>query len=384
MKEKIINISVILFVIVLFGSYSHGADKTPENKQADTKPLICKKWNPGHYVFASFGSTPKDIEEILSNPNNHIKGIQIVYSWRDLEPKKDTYNFSTIEEHLKIVKKYNKQLFISFSERKFHAKDKPVPAYLYDDPKYKGGAVTTKNGGSVARIWDLAIMERSNKLIDELGKKVDNDPNIEGITFAESSLDINIKQLKNDYNDKAYADALIFRIDAAAKAFPNSVVLMDMNWGPSELVRVFEHLLKSGVGLGCPDLVPDQGRFAYKPRIPAYDFYTKYAGSIPLSVAVQSENLIDPAWYFQHCSSRPNDAICKKDKYGNYEKRKGDFTLDGFWDMGLNTLKVNYIFWCYVEESRYKFRFMEDILPYINKHKGEINETCPKNVTIRR
>lgn len=361
--------------------------ETKKNCEKDCKKTAseCKKWNPGHYILLSSGTTQKEVEEIVSNPDNYIKGVQVGYFWRDLEPEKDAYNFSLIEDHLKIAKKYDKQLFISFNDRSWHAEDKAVPDYLLNEAQYKGGVEPmTKShaGSSIARLWDPSVMERSNKLIEEIGKKFDSNPNFEGINFDESSLDINTKTAVG-YSGRAYANALISRADSTAKAFPNSTVIMYMNYGPPELISVINHLPEIGVGMGGPDLVPDQGRFDYKPRVPAYEYYPKLAGKVPLGTAVQSENLVKPEWYIEYCSLHPeNTRTCAKDGKGNYWRRKGDFTLDGFWDMGTNTLKLNYIFWQNIKGERYKFQFKEDILPYINEKKGEINDACPESKKI--
>jgi hypothetical protein len=52
--------------------------------------------------------------------------------------------------------------------------------------------------------------------------------------------------------------------------------------------------------------------------------------------------------------------------------------------MGLNTLKLNYIFWSFVEQPWHKFNFTDDILPYINEREGKINDGCPENRQNRK
>lgn len=359
-------------------SYVDNQDNTQDNERSMPG---CKKWNPGHYILLTRDTTQEEVEKIISNQNNYIKGVQIGYLWRDLEPEKDVYNFFLIEEHLKIVKKYDKQLFVSFSDRNWRVSDQAVPDYLLTDPAYQGGIepMVAHTGSSIARLWDPLVMGRSNKLIEAMGKRFDSEFNFEGINFDESSLDINT-ETATGYSGRAYADALISRTDSAAKAFPNSTIIMYINYGPPELIDVINHLSEVGVGMGGPDLVPDQGRFSYKPRIPAYEYYPTLAGKVPLGTAVQSANLVKQEWYDDYCAlnSKKDARTCAKDEYGNYARRKGNFTLDGFWNMGLNTLKLNYIFWQNVKGGKYKFQFKEDILPYINEREGKINNDCPE------
>ncbi|MBU4070003.1 MAG: hypothetical protein KJ646_03390 [Nanoarchaeota archaeon] len=326
----------------------------PSNCQ--TIASSCKKWNPGHYILLTSEEDIDEIELILSNPLNYITGLQIYFTWRQLETEKDVYDFSKIDEMLELVGKYNKHLFVQVSDRTFKIDEKPVPNYLYENPIYNGGVEPFISGkGSVSRIWDPNVNERFNLLILELGKKFDNKENFEGIAFEESALDIDTITAYS-YSIEKLVDGVISRIDTAALVFSNSVVIQYMNYGPPEFVNLFEYFYLTGVGMGGPDLVPDEGRFSEKQRIPAYDYYPLYAGKMPLGTAVQTPNLM-------------------KDE----RNEKGIFTLDGFWDMGLNTLKLNYIFWSFAEQPWHKFRFTNDILPYINEREGKINDGCPEN-----
>jgi len=322
-------------------------------------PYGVKKWNPGHYILPTSEEDLNEIELILANSENHIIGIQGYLLWRDLETEKDIYNFSKIEELLEFVKKYDKQLIMQISDSTFKPEEKAVPDYLYEDPIYNGGVQLKipEPRGEVSRIWDPVVNERFIKLLQELGKKFDSEDNFEGIVFEESALGIDTKNTP-DFSWEAYANGLISRNKAATEAFPNSIVIQYMNWGPDEFLNyVIQNLYQVGAGMGGPDLVPDEGRYPTKARIPAYDYYPLYAGKMPLGTAVQTPNLM-------------RDDINKK----------GHFTLDGFWDMGLNTLKLNYIFWAFVEQPWYKFSFTNDILPYINEREGNINDDYPENM----
>lgn len=326
-------------------------------KDFPTQRGVCKKWNPGHYILPTSEEDIDEIELILANSNNHIAGIQGYFLWRDIEIKKDVYDFAKIKELLNIVKKYDKQLMMQISDRTFKSGEKAVPDYIYDDLKYSGGVEPKIPAprGEVSRIWDPAVNERFNKLLEELGKQFDDDRNFEGVVLEESALGID----KNapGFSWEAYADGLISINKAAVDAFPNSVIIQYMNWAPDPFLDyVIEQLYVMGAGMGGPDLVPDKGRFPEKQRMPAYDYYSKYAGKMPLGTAVQTPNLM-------------------KDE----KNTKGNFTLDSFWDMGLNTLELNYIFWSFVEEPYHKFSFTNDVLPYINERGGEINDNCPAN-----
>ena len=313
----------------------------------------CVKWNPGHYVMLTWKYKKLDPEPFIASLDKTIKGLQIVLSWRDLEFEKNEYNFNKIEKILALLKKYDKRLFIQVSERSFKNDENPIPNYLYEEPEYEGGAESFKTEGSVAKIWNPAVLKRFNNLIKALGNRFDCDPALEGITFPETAIGIDRKKAKN-FSTSKYVNAMKLRLQAAKKAFPRSVVIQYINYLPKEELEAFiRYCHETGVGMGGPDLVPDIGRYENKKRIPAYHYYNLYAGKMPLAVAVQSPN---------------------------FTRKKGIFTLDDFWDMGVNKLKLNYIFWAAVEGRKYTYSFSRDIAPYIKKKLGKISTQCPGNL----
>lgn len=61
------------------------------------------------YLFLESGPA-RNYKLLLENKN--IKGAQIIYSWKTLEPRKNVYNFESIREDLKFLKSIHKTLFI--------------------------------------------------------------------------------------------------------------------------------------------------------------------------------------------------------------------------------------------------------------------------------
>lgn len=70
-------------------------------------------------------------------------GVQVSYSWRQLEHKKDEYDFSLIKKDLKFLKKSGKKLFIQIQDVSFSSERNFAPKYLREDPIYNGGANKT-------------------------------------------------------------------------------------------------------------------------------------------------------------------------------------------------------------------------------------------------
>src|SRR6476659_4511818 len=128
--------------------------------------------------------------------NGAFEGVQIAYSWRQLEPEKDKYDFSSIDKDLKLLQEYGKKLFIQIQDVSFQMKWNFAPSYLLADTIYHGGAnkqyrfaenEETKftELGWVTRRWDPAVQQRLHKLYAALGEKFDGI--VEGINTEETS-----------------------------------------------------------------------------------------------------------------------------------------------------------------------------------------------------
>jgi hypothetical protein len=137
--------------------------------------------------------------------------------------------------------------------------------------------------------------------------------------------------------------------------------LQETNWLPgasvvemNELVKFFEQV---GIGMGGPDLIPDKERAQERPRIPAYSLFSRYAGRIALASNVEAPQ------YMGHV--------------GN--KIIGTLTPKGIYDMGRDTLKLNYFFWATCDWKSLSFTFTGDVLPML-KDKHAVEDLCPGNL----
>jgi hypothetical protein len=92
-----------------------------------------------HYVF--FGQDREKIgqaSDLLAT--KALEGAQVAYSWRQLEPAKDDYDFSLIREDLAFLTSKGKKLFVQFQDVTFTPSRINVPLYLQRDSQYHGGA----------------------------------------------------------------------------------------------------------------------------------------------------------------------------------------------------------------------------------------------------
>lgn len=148
-----------------------------------------------HYVF--FNRDRERISEPTFIETAAFEGAQLKYTWRELEPEKDGYDFSAIRKDLAFLNSKGKRLFIQLQDVSFDGSIVNVPKYLVRDHTYNGGAdrdyriegddeARAVPAGWVARRWDAAVRERFHKLLNALGKEFDG--KIEGINLPETAV----------------------------------------------------------------------------------------------------------------------------------------------------------------------------------------------------
>src|SRR5882724_11545353 len=283
-----------------------------------------------HYLYLSYGDLPKAIG-LLKRPE--IEGLQIVYNWNILEKSKGRYDFSKIEEVLSYLKPLHKRLFIQIQDRFFSPDARNVPSYLLNDPEFKGGIVAQKDNegpnrpegsGWVTQQWNPAVQKRYQELIKALATAFDG--RVYGINLPETSADIDMKQDSTGFDCDKYFEAEIENIAFTRKVFKKSYVVQFANFFPCEwendhqyMSRLFALAEKNNIGLGGPDIVPNQkGQMKN-----SYPFFHLYKGRLPMvAMAIQEPTLT----YTNPGTGKP-------------------FTRDEFVDFAENYLGVNIIFW---------------------------------------
>jgi len=268
---------------------------------------------------------------LLRRPD--IAGAQLVYSWRSLETARDQYDFSEIERDLAWLTHLDRKLFIQIQDRFFEVKHRNVPAYLLEDPIYRGGLVPqTDNPGEnqpeghgwVAQQWNPAVRERFQKLLSALAKKFDG--RVWGINLPESAADVDRKNDQTGFTCDGYFAATLENIAHARKVFARSHVVQYANFWPCEwenerkyMSRTFEFAKRNRIGLGGPDIVP----FQKAQMKNSYPFFNQYKGQLSLvAMAIQEPTLT----------------------YTNPETKK-PFTRDEFVQFAQDYLGVDVIFW---------------------------------------
>ena len=197
------------------------------------------KTKPATQNFLFLGGNHDQLEKYTKQIDSpDINGVQLVYSWKLLEPTKGNYNFAPIEQNLKYLNAHHKKLFIQIQDRFFDADAKNVPAYLMSDPIYEGGITPQYDkpgenipqaSGWVAAQWNPEVRKRFQKLLQALALKFDG--KIYGINLPETAIDVK-EQDKTGFNCKNYFNAEIENMMAAKSAFKHSYVVQYVNFFP--------------------------------------------------------------------------------------------------------------------------------------------------------
>ena len=316
--------------------------------------LLCYAAAPAkpvhHFVFFNLERERITDESFLST--KAFEGAQLKYTWRELEPQKDVYDFSSIRKDLAFLTSKGKKLFIQLQDVTFSAKRVFVPEYLRSD-EYNGGVapqyrISNDSGqdpainGWVAKRWEPVVQERLHKLFAALGKEFDG--KIEGINLAETSIGWgqNERLVPKGFTNEIYRDAIITNMKALKRAFPKSVVMQYANFMPGEwlpdddksyLRSVYKAARESGVGVGGPDLLP----LRRSQLNHSYPLIKDSSGVVPTGVAVQEGNYVD-----KDPANRRRLTIAELLKFAS------------------ETLKVDYVFWC-TEEPYYS----TELLPFM-------------------
>lgn len=252
-----------------------------------------------NFLYLCDEDFPKAIP-ILKRPD--IKGVQILYNWKTLEPSKGQYDFAAITKTLAFLTPLHKKLFIQVQDRFFSPEARNIPDYLLNDPAYNGGLVPqhdndevnkTPTRGWVTEQWNPAVRQRFQLLIEALAKAFDG--KIYGINLPETSADIDTSEDSKGFTSDWYFEAETANILFARKVFIRSFVVQYANFFPGEwnndhhyMSRMFALAEKNKIGLGGPDIVPYKAAQMNN----SYRFFHLYKGRLALvAMAVQEPTL---------------------------------------------------------------------------------------------
>lgn len=285
---------------------------------------------PANFLFTDSDAL-RAHPQLVERPE--IAGVQIVYSWKSLEPAAGRYDFSQIEADLAYLEKRGKRLFVQLQDRFFLIDARHVPGYLLAEPEYGGGLAPQADyagegrpagHGWVAMQWNRAVRLRFQALVRALARQLDG--RIFGINLPESAVDIEPEKNDSGFTCDGYFAAEMENARVAREAFRKSHVVQYVNFWPCEwnddrkyMSRFFEFAAQNRIGLGGPDVVPwRRGQMKN-----SYPLFNRYRGRLELvAMAVQEPTL----------------------SYTN-PRTKQPFTREEFTAFARDYLGVDVIFW---------------------------------------
>jgi hypothetical protein len=266
---------------------------------------------PKNFIF--FAHERRWIAEPSFLGNASIAGAQLKYTWRELEPQRDQYDFRPLLDDLAFLEKHGKRLFVQLQESSFSDSVVLVPDYLREDSSFGGGVgreweyegddeSKARPVGWVSRRWDPAVRARFITLIRLLGRAVDG--RIEGLNLPETSVEFGEsgKHHPTGFTYAGYLEGVKAIMTAAHDAFPHSRVIQYANFMPGEwlpwtdhgyLRAIYAHAESIGVGVGGPDVMP----FRKGQQHHSYPLIAARGSNTVAGLAVQDGNLEekDPA-----------------------------------------------------------------------------------------
>lgn len=306
----------------------------------------------GPQNFIYFGLDRERIQEPTFLETSAIVGAQLKYTWRELEPERDQYDFEALRSDLAFLEQHGKRLFVQLQDVTFDTSRINVPQYLLEDSTFRGGVAQTywfednesaaTPEGWVARRWDPAVRARFIALLQALGREFDG--RIEGVNLPESIIEFGRsgKLHPEGFTFDGYAESVKAVMTAVREAFPKSHVIEYANFMPGEslpdddhgyLRGIYAHAESIGVGVGGPDLLPHRWgqRQNSLPLIAA-----RGAGTVA-GMAVQYGNLDD------------------------VDRQTGkQVTVAELARYARDSLRLDYVFWGTQEPY-----YTDDILPYL-------------------
>ena len=323
------------------------------------------KWHPGHYytILSHGKSTPgymrQVYQELKATPA--LRGLQVRYNWRELEPQEGVYNFSLINQHLSELSEQNKRLVILFELKSFgpDVNQVAIPEYV-KAAKYEGGVYPFNNYGKGVirgygmKLWNQFVFDRLTLLIRALGEQFNSHPYFEGIGFTESSTG-DSKELTNNKVDDYFKNLLQLN-KQVRRYFPNTMTYQFTNYPRRILGPFIETLKETGTALGGPDIFMEEpGLLQRGKQKGVYHYYPELSGIVPLTPSVQHQNYKSTRW----------------DGKG-YEP-----DISELMSFARDTLKANYLFW--TRDPKYYSRVLQKLKTLDSSDPaGGLDSNCPK------
>lgn len=209
------------------------------------------------------------LEKLLSRPD--LGGLSAMFTWAELNPKEEEYNWAPIDRVLSLAGKYNKNVIIRVSTGGVDKTESDTPAWVFAE-NIKSTTYTGADGKThkMPIFWDTTYLGEWNNFIKEMGSRYDKNPNIHsigitgggvgggtgvipvfGTTADKNPASAYEQKLKTEFgmNPKQIVDHWKYVADLFPQAFPNARLNFDIDpptpnrAGQDELDQISDYLV---------------------------------------------------------------------------------------------------------------------------------------------
>lgn len=291
------------------------------------------KWHPGQYIHVPSRGGVNAVEDTLDQIRNiqSARGLQLRYTWAELETDEGKVDASRILEDLDRVAKQKKRLHVLLMLKSFAGGNRPVPEYL--ERKTERGAATFNIGieekeapggprrrtGQNIALWEPGVLKSLEEFLRGMGRQLDGHPALEGVAINETSLGKAADRNIEDEDRIQFFKNLASANRTMRKAFPTTVTIQFVNFPRQAIPILVDQMPEYGIGLGGPDVFLDDRSL----RDNVYTRYPGLAGKVPLAPSIQYENYV---------------AL-------KHQGQRTTVPLEDLYNFARNELRANYLFW---------------------------------------
>lgn len=229
------------------------------------------KWNPGHYISGTRASSTKNINQLLARTTeagqvDYIKGLMLRFSWNNLEGNTAgdyQSGFELVDQFLSRAasQPFPVRLIIELPIIQTFGGYNCIgnfPAYLCDGNHVSIAPEGTAYSGSLtmkAKAWTTFVRDRLVAMSAAYGARYNDHPLVEAVMlYGESALPQDIPGV----NPNNYAANLEYIWEQARSHWPNTTIVMGMNFDPTNDNRIVksavnDFLRRGGYSGGGPD-----------------------------------------------------------------------------------------------------------------------------------
>lgn len=328
------------------------------------------KWHPGQYIHIPTRGGAEMVEDTLDQIRNvqSARGLQLRYTWAELEPNEDRFNFDRLRQDLDRVASYKKRLHVLLMLKSFAGGARPVPEYLEQkagsgrstysigiEEKQAPGGPRARAGQNVA-LWEPAVLENLEKFLFAMGKALDSHPALESVAFNETALGRADRSISDDDRNGFFKN-LASANRTLRKAFPTTVAIQFVNFPKQAIQTLVGQMPEYGIGLGGPDVFLDDRSL----RDNVYTQYPRLAGVVPLAPSVQFENYV---------------AL-------SHQGERTSVPIEDLYNFARNQLRANYLYWTRPQKGLKNV--WPDVLNFLKTHPqgstltGGLATACPSS-----